>query len=214
LVQPVSRSFEARQAQAFLDRIDAERDRELARLHEAARAGSAAIRRQARAAVKAFHRRVAVEARERFAADHQRKLARAAAEFRRRRWAALRTLEQAAQRVLEEEFLSRWQTPDQRLAWCRHFIDSAASLGFGAASEIRVGAAEAAFEVILEPLAAALDPATVAVDPGAEPGIEIRDGARYLDGRLASYMAPALDAMARDYAAWVHNPGFGDGERT
>ncbi len=212
---PVSRRFEGRQAEAFLAQIETERATELARLAASAEAEAGRIRRQARAAVRRFHRRTAIEARERFDADHQRKLARAAGEFRRRRWAVLGDLEAAARRAVRDELERRWRTPTHRAAWCRHYFEVAAELGFGASTEVTVGGLAAGDGEQLRPLVDRLGKeVSLVFDPAAEPGIEFRNGALYLDGRLCSQLPGVLDDLAGHYNRWLHQPVAEDGAST
>ncbi len=182
---------------SFLEKIAADRDRELQAIVNQLKQELAHIRREAYAESRRFFRQQAGGAREQKQYGYQRRLSRARTAVRRKRWQLLGQLQVRVMAGVQERLEKAWQDPEAQRTWCEHWLRAAIGHAEGAPLSITLGASSlTATQTLIERLVAKHPAAsTVTRTEGQAPGIIIEWDGTLLDGSLACQLAQAEDTV-------------------
>ena len=190
-------NFDPRQVSLFLDKIDRDREAELAEIARRRDTDIAAILGEARAEARRLFRHGAEQLRARLELERSRDLARLRSALRRQQWGILVAAQQQVIAAVAERLRQAWEDPERQTQWCRFWLDAALQQAGGSALEITLG--QGAIESVRADIENEVRDhpagASVKVDSDAEPGIRIEWGDYILDGRLDSQIASISEAV-------------------
>ena len=203
-------SFDPQQVSLFLDKIERDRDNELADIARQREAEVGRILADARSESRRVFRQSAARLRTRLALEHSCDLARLRSELRRRQWDILVTLQQHLLEAVSNRLLEAWKDPERQWQWCRFWLEAALERAGDDPIEITLGqgASHRLHRRIETAVRGHAAGAGIDYDSGAEPGIRIEWGDYLMDGRLASQIASISDAVLARLSSLIY---AGDG---
>jgi vacuolar-type H+-ATPase subunit E/Vma4 len=188
--------FDPKHVDAFLAKIRADRDRELAAIRRRVQAETTKIRREGHQAARRTARDMLAGVRERERREHDRFLYKVRTELVRERWSVLEDLRGQAQDAVRERFEAAWHDPEQQWVWCRHWIDAARELAGGAPLKIRLGqGVEPVAQKIEQRLESYPGGCSLHADAHGSAGILVSWPDHCLDGTLTPQIDDATDEV-------------------
>lgn len=195
-----------RLARNFLEKIERDRDNEIASISSDSRERIARIHAEAHRTAREFHRRSAEQVRQRCRRESGRHYARAVARLRRESWRTLRRLQKTALADLRTRLAEMYEDPDRQWSWCLHWLLTAQSESAGHALDITLGRgiAPETRRRLEEHLRAGSSEWTLSVAEDLGYGLTIAWGNQLLDARLEAQMATVSAEVFRRLAVELH----------
>lgn len=194
----------------FLGKIDQDRLAEFEAIRLECEREVERLRVEAFAESRRFHREHADAARRAQRLERDRRLSRARAELRRRRWQLLQETQARAMARVKQLVLERWAGSGHQQAWCEYWIRRALERSGTHDLVIRLGqGTQDGTRAHVERMCAqAGREAQVAIDPQQPPGIVAEWDHVLLDGGLYVQCPGVEDTIFSELTTWQH---AGDG---
>ncbi len=198
--------FDTKHVREFLNKISRDREQEIRSLEDQAFAECERVRADAHETARNFFTQTVERVRLDRQLERERSLSRVRAELRRRRWEALKALQQRALDRVRERMAEAWRDADRQWSWCTFWLDVARHEA--GPQPLRVVLGRGALEATRQRLMQTADPQStvqVEMDPSQQPGLMICWQQYILDGTLDSLNAAITEAVLRELAAALHN---------
>jgi vacuolar-type H+-ATPase subunit E/Vma4 len=194
----------------FVRKISEDRDRELAAIDAGLIRELKSVAKTARQASRRFHSEHAERARQSLQQEYDRRMSRARAAQRRKRWALLQETLDQAMWTASERLRQFWNEAERQADWCRHWVARAVEHAGGAPLVVRIGQGGlSATEADLRGLLSAYQGGyRLSMDDSIAEGVIVEWEDTLLDGRLTAQRERLADVIFAELTEWLHAEGL------